>query len=593
MTEFDPKWDLDSLYAGGSRSESFAALLEEAAERTEACAGAIDALGPEPGDDWAEATLGLQELSAILGEAVDFVECLEAQDVKDSLASQLMSRIDRMVSRKGTLRTKLETRFLDAGDGAWEAFLGKPEIAPVAFPLNELRERARLRMDPDREILAEELAVEGYHGWGRMYEKIAGGLRVPFEEGGKSAELSMGQLHNKMEDPDRAVRKRAFEKLEESWGRVAEITALSLNNQAGFRLSLYRNRAWESVLEEPLKINRLRRETLDAMWGVVAERSERLLPYMEEKARLLGIDRLAWYDVTAPVGEADKKFPYGEACEFILEHFGGFHGKLTEFSRHALGKRWVEAEDRPGKRAGGFCTDFPLKKETRIFMTFGGTYGNVSTLGHELGHAYHTWLLKDDPFWRTQYPMTLAETASTFCETIISDAALEGAASDGERLALLAIKAEEALIMMMNLRARFVFETSFFDVRRKSSPTVEELNGLMVKAQKECFREGLGAYHPLFWASKLHFYITRMPFYNFPYVFGYLFSNGIYDRAVKEGPSFAPKYDALLRDTGRMTCEDLAAKHLGADLTKPEFWEEAADRALAGAERFVELARKT
>ncbi|MFH1276949.1 MAG: M3 family oligoendopeptidase [Candidatus Eisenbacteria bacterium] len=592
MTEFNPKWDLDSLYPGGSRSESFALLLEKAERDADECAKTIDALGDEPGEAWAKAALHLQALSATLSEAVDFVECLEAQDVKDSLASQLMSRVDKMVSRKGTLRTKLETRFLGAGDGAWKTFLERPEISLVAFPLNELREAARRKMDPAREILAEELSVDGYHGWGRMYEKIAGGLRVSIEERGKAAELSMGQLHNKMEDPDRAVRKQAFEKLEESWGRVAETTALALNNQAGFRLSLYRSREWESVLQEPLRINRMQRETLDVMWGVAAERSARLLPYMKEKARLLGIDRLAWYDVTAPVGEADKKFPYGEACEFILEHFGGFHEGLTEFSRHALESRWVEAEDRPGKRAGGFCTDFPLNKETRIFMTFGGTYGNVSTLGHELGHAYHTWLLKDDPFWRTRYPMALAETASTFCETIISDAALEGAASDGERLALLAIKAEEALIMMMNLRTRFVFETSFFDVRRKSSPTVDELNELMVKAQKECFHSGLEVYHPLFWASKLHFYITQMPFYNFPYVFGYLFSNGIYDRAVKEGPSFAPKYDALLRDTGAMTSEALAKKHLGADLTNPEFWEAAADRALSGAERFVELAKK-
>jgi oligoendopeptidase F len=186
--------------------------------------------------------------------------------------------------------------------------------------------------------------------------------------------------------------------------------------------------------------------------------------------------------------------------------------------------------------------------------------------------------------------MTLAETASTFCETIISDAAFETASSDRERLALLAVRADEALIMMMNLRARFVFETSFFDARRKGNPTVDELGELMVSAQKECFRDALTVYHPLFWASKLHFYITQMPFYNFPYVFGYLFSNGLYDRARAEGKSFEKKYEALLRETGAASCEDLARKHLGVDLTKPDFWEGAADRALAPAERFVELA---
>ncbi len=594
MTRFDPKWDLDSLYRGGSASEEFVKLLGECESGIEACDRTIGALTGEPGDAWAGAALELQALSARLWEAVDFVECLQAQDVSDSRADQLMNRIDRMISNRGTLQTRLETRFLAAGEKEWKSFLERTDLAEIAFYLNEQREVARIKMEPEKEILAEELATDGYHAWGRMYGKIAGNLRVEFDEKGKTHSLSMGQLHNKMDDPDRAVRRQAFEKMEEAWKEVAEITAMSLNNQAGFRLSLYKNRRWESVLDEPLRINRIRRETLDAMWGVVADRSAKLVPYMNEKARLLGLEKLSWFDVTAPVGKSEKRFSFDEAGEFILEHFGGFGKDLQTFARMALEKRWIESEDRPGKRAGGFCTDFPLNGETRIFMTFGGTYGSVSTLGHELGHSYHTWLIKDRPFWTTQYPMTLAETASTFCETIISDAALAGAGSDDERLALHAIKAEEALIMMMNLRARFVFETSFFDERRKAGLPVERLNELMVKAQKECFCDALDpeGYHPLFWASKLHFYITNMPFYNFPYVFGYLFSNGIYDRAVKEGAAFAPKYDALLRDTGNRSCEDLAKEHLGVDLTKPAFWRDATDRALESVSRFTELAKK-
>jgi len=594
MGGYDLAWNLDSLYEGGSGSPSFEKLLRRCAEGIDACDAEIASLPPAPGEAWVRAAIMLQNLSALLWEATDFAECLEAQDVADSVAGQLTSRIDRMNARRSVLQTLLATRFLTAGDDGWRSFLEDRRLAGVAFFLNEQREIARLKMDPEREVLADELATDGYHAWGRMYEKIAGRLRVRFPDHGEEQILSMGQIHNKMEDPDRSVRKEAFAKMEEAWNEVAELTAMTLNHQAGFRLSLYGRRGWDSVLDEPLRINRLGRETLETMWGVVADESRKLLPYMEAKARLLGIDRLAWYDVTAPVGKTNRKFTYDEAAGFIRTHFAGFSEDLAGFSRAAFEQRWIEAEDRPGKRAGGFCTDFPLEGETRIFMTFGGTYGGVSTLGHELGHAYHTWLLRDRPFWTTQYPMTLAETASTFCETIISDAALDAASSDEERLALLAIQSEEALIMMMNLRARFVFETSFFDERRKKSLTADELNGLMLRAQKQCFCDGLDpeGYHPLFWASKLHFYITTMPFYNFPYVFGYLFSNGIYERAVAEGPAFAKQYEALLGDTGTMTCEKLASKHLGVDLTRPDFWAAAVHRTLESPRRFVELAAK-
>ncbi|MBM3320350.1 MAG: M3 family oligoendopeptidase [Candidatus Eisenbacteria bacterium] len=592
MRTYDPTWNLDSLYRGGSRSPEFRSHLDACDAALDACGPSLSELPKRPGPEWARAILGLQDVGACIWDANSFVECLEAQDVSDALAGQLAGRVQTMNARRAMLLTEMESRLLAATEEEWKELLSRPDLSAIAFTLNELREIARLKMPPEKERLVEELSVDGYHAWGRMYEKIAGSRRVEFEEEGKKLALSMGQVHNRLENPDRDVRKRAFEKMESAWSEVAELAAIALNSQAGYRLSLYKNRGWESVLAEPLRINRIKRETLEAMWSAVADESARLVPYMKEKARLLGIERLAWYDLAAPVGSSDRKFTYGEAAEFILEQFGRFSEDLRDFARGALEKRWIEAEDRAGKRAGGFCTDFPLKGETRIFMTFGGSFGSVSTLGHELGHAYHSWIVKDLPFWATQYPMTLAETASTFSEMILSDAALEAASSDRERLALLRIQADDAVTMMMNLRARFLFETSFFDARRTKSLTVEELNAEMRKAEETAYRGALdpNGYHPLFWASKLHFYITGTPFYNFPYVFGYLFSNGIYARAVLEGPSFARKYAALLRETGRGTCEEVARKHLGVDLAKPEFWKSATDRAVEKADRFVALA---
>jgi pepF/M3 family oligoendopeptidase len=592
MTPYELKWNLDSLYPGGSRSAELEKLLVSCEGALDAIDRALPSLPPRPGDAWARLVRDLQEVGARLWEAIDFLDCLEAEDVSDALAGQLQSRAQRMNARRATLQTRLETRLLSVDEDAWTDFLSHRELAGLSFVLNEIREVARLKMSPEKEILAEELATDGYHAWGRLYEKIAGRLRVDFEENGKRTTLSMGQLHNKLENPDRQIRKQAFEKMEEAWSGVADLAAMTLNSQAGYRLSLYKARGWDSVLQEPLRISRIRRETLDTMWGVVAEESPRLVPYLREKARLIGIDRPAWYDLAAPVGSAERRFTYGEAAEFILEHFGRFSAELRDFARLAFERRWIEAEDRPGKRAGGFCTDFPLHGETRIFMTFGETYGSVSTLGHELGHAYHSWVVKDLPFWATQYPMTLAETASTFCETLISEAALRGASDDRERLALLAIQADDAVTMLMNIRARFLFETSYFEARRKKSLTAEELGVEMRSAEEKAYAGALGGYHPLFWASKLHFYITGMPFYNFPYVFGYLFSNGIYARAAEEGPSFAKRYVALLRETGSAPCEEIARRHLGADLARPDFWKNAVDRVLAPAERFVESAER-
>ncbi|HEY8530866.1 MAG TPA: M3 family metallopeptidase, partial [Limnochorda sp.] len=290
-----------------------------------------------------------------------------------------------------------------------------------------------------------------------------------------------------------------------------------------------------------------------------------------------------------PMGEVERRFTYDEAADFILEHFRRFSDELASLGRRAFEERWIEAEDRPGKRAGGFCTSFPLSGQSRIFTTFSGTPDNLSTIAHELGHAFHQWVVQDLPYWASRYPMSLAETASTFAERIVTDAALAQASSREERLALLDQKLSDAVSYLMNIHSRYLFERRFYEARKAGPLAVEELNRLMVEAQKEAYLDLLGEYDPLFWASKLHFYLTDEPFYNFPYTFGYLFSTGLYGLARAEGPSFARRYVALLRDTGRMTVEELARRHLGVDLTRPDFWADAARLAVADVQSFVEM----
>ena len=583
-------WDLEVIFAGGSGSPELAEFLGRLERGMEVLSGQVAALGAEP-DGWAEAIGAWQQRAAELGEAYSFVECLAAADTADAVATQLGGRLDAMEARLKTIEVEIDRRLLRLSDAAWRRVGEQPGPAAIAFFLERQRTLARRKMEPERESLAETLATNGYHAWGRLYDKLAGSLRAEVSDDGERRSLSMGQLAHRLEDPDRAVRATAFAGMEETWREVQDLAAMALNSQAGFRLSLYAGRGWDSILWEPLHLNRLRRETLDAMWEAIAARSARLLPYLESKARLLKVDRMRWADLVAPVSRNERPFDYGAAADYIVERFAAFGGDLGEFARLAFAERWIEVEDRPGKAAGGFCTDLPLSRQTRIFMTFGRTFGGVSTLAHELGHAYHAWLLRERPYFATGYPMALAETASTFCETLIMDAALDAAAGE-EELALLGNIGDEAVAMLMNLRARFLFEVAFFERRERGPLTADELSELMVEAQREAYCDGLAAdgYHPLFWASKLHFYLTGMPFYNFPYVFGYLFSNGLSARARAEGRGFAAAYARLLRDTGSMTCEELARKHLGEDLTRPPFWEAAVDRVLEVVPRFTRAA---
>lgn len=230
-----------------------------------------------------------------------------------------------------------------------------------------------------------------------------------------------------------------------------------------------------------------------------------------------------------------------------------------------------------------------MSKETRIFMTYAGTASNVSTLAHELGHGYHQHVMDDMEILNQNYAMNVAETASTFAELIVSDALIKEAKDEEAQIALLEEKIQNSIAFFMNIHARFLFETRFYEKRKEGLLSSSDLSELMEEAQREAYCDALGTYHPTFWASKLHFYITDVPFYNFPYTFGYMFSMGIYAQAQKEGSDFAEKYDALLRDTGRMTVEELAEKHLGTDVTKPAFWQGAADLCIADIEQFLRM----
>jgi oligoendopeptidase F len=336
----------------------------------------------------------------------------------------------------------------------------------------------------------------------------------------------------------------------------------------------------------------MKKKTLETMWDTVASALPQMSRYVAAKKKVLSIDKFCWYDQAAPVGELKMSFTFDKAGEFIVRHLGSFSQEMADFSRMALDKHWVEAEDRPGKADGGYCVSMNMVGQSRIFMTYGDDFGSMTTLAHELGHAYHQWTLKDTPHLIAQYPMGLAETASIFNELRVTDAALQEVEDSQQRLMLLDQILQQPFVLFCNLYARYIFDCNFYEKRAEGALSKSELDELMVRAQKQAFGDILDpeeGHHPLFWASKQHFFITEYPFYNFPYTFGYLFAGGVYAQAMKEGSAFAPKYRSLLQDTGRMTTEEVAAKHLGVDLTKPDFWREAVGRSVAYVADFEKL----
>ncbi|MCP3029041.1 M3 family oligoendopeptidase [Halobacillus sp. A5] len=589
MNTYEPTWDLDIIFEGGSDSEEMKQYVQAIKDKLSALHHLIEKFTPpripEQSSDLTNVVHQIEDVSMRIRQFSAYISCLTAQDVNDDKANYWVTVRSEIGAQFKNIQTQFDQKLVQIDANIWKSIVLDPDLAEIAFVLEERREKAKDKLSIEQESIINNLAVDGYHGWGQMYDTIVGKMKL--EHGGE--ELSIGQAANKLSDPKRTVRKELFHKWQQAWGEQSDLFSETLNHLAGFRLQTYKHRGWDQVLKEPLEYNRMSEKTLNTMWSVITKYKPYYKKYFQEKAHWLGVNQLSIYDVHAPVGHTEKKMAYNEGAEFIIEQFEKFSPLMADFTRNAFEKRWIEAEDRPGKRPGGFCTSFPHSKETRIFMTYSGTLSNVATLAHELGHAYHQHIMNELPVLNQGYAMNVAETASTFAEMIVADAAVKGTDNPNEKLTLLEDKVQRSVAFFMNIHSRYLFEVRFYNERKSGTVTKNRLDELMIEAQEEAYQEMLEEYDSTFWASKLHFHITGVPFYNFPYTFGYLFSLGIYAKARNEGQDFEKKYIALLQDTGKMRVEDLAEKHLNVNLEEEEFWEEALKLCVADVEEFIEL----
>ncbi|AWV89413.1 M3 family oligoendopeptidase [Bradymonas sediminis] len=594
----NPSWELDSIFGGGVDSQAF----EDAVQGLERDLGkmldALESLGAISGgaglsaqglDDWAAFLAQLETLSDQAREAGAWAGCMSVTHTDNPRALLLPSRLNDVRARMATLWVGIEAQFRGIEDAVFARFTEHPKLAHCGLFLRELRRDANGKMDPELERLAVELNRDGLHTWGQLYDQISAQIEVEIGEGEDAKKMSVGQASNLFSDADPAKRKRAFEGLQKAWGAQSTTLATTLNAIVGSERTLYTRRGGDE-LSDALNNNRVERQTIEAMMEAADAFRPLLIDYMQTKSKALGLDEgMAWYDREAPLGKLDnKKISYVEAQEFIVEQAQKFSAPMGEFYRRALANRWVEVEDRPGKAQGGFCTGMPVSKEIRIFMTYGGTASGVQTLAHELGHAYHGWLMRDLGAFERRVPMGLAETASTLSEALVESAALARVEGD-QKLRLLDERLQRATAFLINIPARFRLERAMHAERATGELNAEKLTEMTTEIFGKAYGAGLTSVDPTFWASKLHFYITREPFYNFPYTFGYLFSKAVYERAQAEGPSYAGVVDQLLVDTGRLTAEEIGRRYLDADLGDSAFWRAAAQSLHEDVREFKQL----
>jgi len=583
-----PIWDLSSYFNGPASPEFIAYRDDLKASVTKALARA-EALGQNGkpitaanSAEWAAFLVEFESIMARLRHIGSYLGCLSAADTVDETIKKERANLSPLGAQMQKVRVAVRASFKNTDQKTFDALLADKSLSGAEFTLKREREEATYAMAPELEGLAADLGVDGLSAWGRLYDQVAGKLEFDMTmPDGSTKRVPMSQKVSLLEDADPAVRRAAFIGSNKAWSEMEDIAASTLNAIAGTRLSLYKRRGIKHFLDAALFDSCITRKTLDTMMDVMAQRRETPRKYLRLKAKLLGKKKLPFYDLTAPLPvKTNQEMPWPQGVDRVVNSFGKFFQDMGDFAKHTVDKKWIDAQPRANRRPGAFCTSSPVSRESRVFMTFRDTVGDVQTLAHELGHAYHNWLMRDMRLYARDYPMTLAETASTFAENVVTDTVLNDPQTDNATKAvILDTRLADAGVYLLNIPMRFIFEKSFYEERANGEVPVSRIKELVLQAQRECWGDTLdeNEMDPYFWASKLHFYITGVSFYNFPYSFGYLFSGGVFARAKKEGPGFFNKYRDLLRLTGSDTAENVAKRAMGVDLEKPEFWNASID----------------
>ncbi len=511
-----------------------------------------------------------------------YVSSFVTTDSRNNLAQAKLSELQQHFVRLQILDTRL-TAWIGSLDV--DTLVKRSQVArDHAYMLHKAKIEAEHQLSPAEESLVAELRPTGSTAWMRLHGNFTSQLLVKVE--GQPQDLPMSMVRNLAYEPDRETRRRAYEAEIDAWKKSAIPIAAAMNSIKGATLLLSKKRKWDSPLDETLFDNNIDRQTLDAMMTAAHESFPDFRRYLRAKARALKLDALAWYDLFAPLGDGGRVWSYDEGTRFIVEQFATYSPQLSGMAERAFRENWIDAEPRMGKRDGAFCMSL-RKDESRVLTNFKPAFGGVSTIAHELGHAYHNVNLAHRTMLQRDLPMTLAETASIFCQTIVSQAALNQAGVK-EQINILEESLQSSCQVVVDISSRFLFEQRIFDKRHKRELSVDEFNELMLEAQRETYGDGLdpNVLHPYMWAMKPHYYSST--FYNYPYMFGLLFGLGLYARYRQDPEAFKAGYDDLLSSTGLGNAADLAAR-FGIDTRSPNFWRASLDVIRGEIDQFEKL----
>ncbi|MDN5710291.1 MAG: M3 family oligoendopeptidase [Planococcus sp. (in: firmicutes)] len=590
-TTYPEHWNLEALFNGKSNSPEFFQLIEQTKSQIQELSELIDSINSKSFSIekmLVENLNGFGVVQLSLSQMSSFVACLLAESPKDSQALILRGKTASLQTEYNAILTRFQQLLSEIDKPQWNALMELEQLKDYQFILNEWREQANSPLSVESEHLLSDLMVDGYHAWGDLYRSTVNNLTVSIEINGTIEDYSIAQATNLRSHPDKKLRHQAAQALENTWRNQQDTMARILNHLTGFRLQADKNRGIPNGLDKPLQDNRIQKETLEAMWQVVSENKNSFASYLTHKA---GGNKMSFHDFWAPFDQEKASMDYSLAAEFLLEQFRQFGPELEQFARTAFEEGWIESANSSGKGSVAFCAGFPATGESRVFLTFDGSMTSLLTLTHELGHAFHNHAMKEVEPLNRKYGMTTAESASTFCEMIVLDAAIQKADTPKEKLMLLDEKIKRSVMNFMNLHGRFLFEERLYEKRKEGMLNAEQLNELMKASLDEGYAGSMDDLPVHYWISTPHFYITSSPFYNFPYTFGYLFSVSVYAKALEQGPGFEQQYLALLRDTGKLTVEELAMKHLSEDITQKEFWEKGMALCVKDAEEFIRLSR--
>lgn len=592
-----PRWDLTNVFPSLESAEFEGATLaikknlDDLDDYFVECIRKLDVNSPAA------------EIAAVLGETVErfntlyvlsgtmgaYIQSFVTTDSHNTVAMKKMSEFQQTMVKMQNLGTQFQAWVGRIAPVLDQAIALNPVAAAHAFNLKEAAQQSKYLMSETEEALAAELSLSGTNAWTKLQGTVTSQMTVEFEMDGQVQKMPMPALINLRSHPDADVRRRAFEAENKAWDSVRETLAACMNGVKGTVNTLNKRRNREDAVHSAIDMARIDRPTLEAMLGAMKASFPTFQRYFRAKAKLLGKEKLAWWDLFAPVGQTATTYEWDAARAFILDNFGKFSPELSSFAQTAFDKNWIDAEQREGKRGGAFCMGVPAVKESRVLCNFDGSLDQVSTIAHELGHAFHNYCAYQAGKTEMQQdtPMTLAETASIMCETIVMQAVIKQVSDPQEELAILETMLNGDSQVIVDIYSRYLFEKEVFERREKSELSPDELCEIMERAQKATYGD-LEVYQPYMWTWKPHYYYSGLSFYNFPYAFGLLFATGLYAIYQQRGEAFVTDYKSLLASTGEATASELADR-FGIDIRSRKFWEDSLKVIEKKIERYEQL----